>query len=235
MASLIRTLLMIRRRKVILLLASVIIVFMIVNTLFTSRSSENGSDNEVICDQNEDVKRELEDVFIRSMASLQAVNLNPFLCYDSLWTVLSDESIAFSWKTSVELCLTNENVSSVEEASLIRSFARQGLTISYYSSTGEYHVRDTTGTDVRLKIFLFEKDQVTGNMRRVGWKHRLLPPDSCSLIHCFPTHLLHEPLPRKTFYTLSITVPREEIEIQKYHYPDDWWRSTRTPKQCQNS
>ena len=167
-----------------------------------------------------------------SVASLRSLQLHPFLCYDSLWSALNSDHMSFTWKSYNEICLKNEDVSEIEEATVIRAFQRQGLKLTYFSSTGEYEVTESPSGPLRLKIILFEKDAVTKNMRRVGWKHRLIPPDSCALIHCFPPHLLEEPLPRKTYYKLSIPVPREEIEIQKYHFPEDWWKSVRDPKDC---
>lgn len=185
----------------------------------------------VTCEQDASVKREMRIIFLRSVSSLQSLKLQPFLCYDSLWSAL-DSQQSFAWKSYNEICVRNEDVSSIEEATLIRTFQREGLKLQYLSSIGEYEVSEAPNGRMRLKIVLFERDAVTGNMRRVGWKHRLIPPDSCALIHCFPPALLQPPLPVKQFHGLSVPVPRDEIEIQKYHYPDDWWKSSRAPKEC---
>lgn len=218
-----------RRRRIVSIAAALIILVVILNSSSLFSSSDK---SDTICDQDASVKREMADVFDRSIGSLRSLQLHPFLCYDSLWSALNSDHMSFTWKSYNEICLRNEDVSQIEEATVIRAFQRQGLKLVYFSSTGEYEVTESPNGSVRLKIILFEKDAVTKNMRRVGWKHRLVPPDSCALIHCFPTHLLDDPLPRKMYYKLSIPVPRDGIEIQKYHYPDDWWKSVRDPKDC---
>lgn len=222
---------MVRRRRILIFVAAAAVILLTVHW-YIGLLGRSG-DSQVICEQDDSVKQEMRDVFFRSIASLRSLQLHPFLCYDSLWSAL-DSQQSFGWKSFNEICMRNEDVSQMEEAALIRAFQRQGLRLAYFSSTGEYEVSESPIGTMRLKIVLFEKDAVTGNMRRVGWKHRLIPPDSCALIHCFPQHLLQPPLPHKSLYQLSLPVPRDEIEIQKYHYPDDWWKSSRAPKECTN-
>ncbi|XP_071446040.1 uncharacterized protein [Hetaerina americana] len=85
--------------------------------------------------------------------------------------------------------------------------------------------------------------------RRVGWKRRLLPPDCAglaNLLQCFPERLILAPsedavpgssnppkasLPMASFGGLSLPVPFEGLEIQKYHYPDNWWKVI-NPENC---
>nr|CAD7395658.1 unnamed protein product [Timema cristinae] len=57
-------------------------------------------------------------------------------------------------------------------------------------------------------------------LRRVGWKRRMLPPncEEMTSLECFPPRLIARPLPLKEFGGYILPVPREGIEIQKYHY-----------------
>lgn len=184
------------------------------------------------CDQSSSVKMEMEEVLIRTLSAINTLHLSShFLCFDSLWAAHTS-SKPFPWKFVNEICMLNEEVSKIEEATMIRVFKREGVVLSYSSSNGEYDVRLHPNSQTRLKLFLFEKDQDNDQMRRVGWKHRLLPPDSCSITQCFPSHLVEKPLPNTKFSGIRIPIPREEIEIQKYHYPDDWWKSDRSPPEC---
>lgn len=235
----VRLVALMRRNRTVLFLLFLIflLVTIILKSLTTTPSSlllTGSASDPVICDESASAKEQMKDVFVRSVAVLQTLNLQHFLCYDSLWAALSSRKNAFDWKSFNELCLLNEDVSKVEEAAVIRAFRREGLKLSYFTSTGEYDIKveDDDNQVTRLKIFLFERDLVTDNMRRVGWKHRILPPDSCSLIHCFPPHLLDSPLPKAQFYGIEVSVPKEGMEIQKYHYPDNWWRSSREPYEC---
>jgi len=72
-----------------------------------------------------------------------------------------------------------------------------------------------------------------GMLRRVGWKRRMLPPDceGMTSLECFPPRLIAPPLPLREFGGFVFPVPREGIEIQKYHYPDNWWKEV-LPKNC---
>lgn len=190
------------------------------------------SDQVIQCDQPSSVKMEMEEVLIRTFSAINTLHLSSqFLCFDSLWAAHTANK-PFSWKSVNEICILNEEISKIEEATMIRVFKREGVVLSYSSSTGEYDVRLHPNSQIRLKIFLFERDQESDQMKRVGWKHRLLPPDSCSVTQCFPSHLVEKPLPTTKFSGIRIPIPKEEIEIQKYHYPDDWWKSDRSPPEC---
>nr|CAD7597445.1 unnamed protein product [Timema genevievae] len=61
-------------------------------------------------------------------------------------------------------------------------------------------------------------------LRRVGWKRRMLPPncEEMTSLECFPPRLIARPLPLKEFGGYILPVPREGIEIQKYHYQQSW-------------
>lgn len=193
------------------------------------------NDHVITCDQPSSVKMEMEEVLIRALSAINTLHLTShFLCFDSLWAAHTSNK-PFPWKSINELCLLNEEISKIEEATMIRVFKREGVVLSYSSSSGEYDVRLHPNSQTRLRLFLFEKDQDIDQMRRVGWKHRLLPPDSCSITQCFPPHLVEKPLPSTKFSGIRIPIPREEIEIQKYHYPNDWWKSDRSPPPCRKS
>ena len=49
--------------------------------------------------------------------------------------------------------------------------------------------------------------------------------------HSFPARLVEQPLPKSRFRFFNMSVPREENEILKYIYPDDWWKVVR-PSGC---
>lgn len=146
----------------------------------------------------------------------------------------------------MELCTLNEEVSKHDELFLKRAFDKKGLDLSYDSSEGQYLIRsDNPGKshlepDFRglVRLVVFAKDKEIANMgepmyHRVGWLRRILPPDcqySVSL-ECFPERLVREPLPLKLFGEHSVPVPREEFELLKYHFPDNWWKEVK-PLNC---
>lgn len=157
----------------------------------------------------------------------ETLDVTYFLCYDSLWGALNTNG-PLKWHQTVDMCLLNEELTRFEEAFLIRLFKRKGLSLSYRTSDGIYLV---TNNDVKpvVRLYLFEHSD--GNYRRVGWRNRLVPPDNCDRVHCFPARLIAKPLPTENFMSLRVPVPREGIEIQKYLFPDNWWLDSQ-PEQC---
>lgn len=225
-----------RRRRFILVLVAIAALYTLLHFM-TGPTLISYSNNAIICNLNAKIKGETEDIFYRTLLALKSLHVESyFLCYDSLWAALIQNK-PFNWSHFIEICILNEELTEkVEEATLIRAFKREGLSISYSSSVGEYLVSEFEGngesSEPRVKIYLFEKESSSENYKRIGWKHRLMPPDSCSMVHCFPSHLLDQPLPLVKFLKAQIPVPREKIEIQKYHFPNDWWKPDRTPEQC---
>ena len=95
--------------------------------------------------------------------------------------------------------------------------------------------RDFKGV-LQLIVFAVDKSiEKNGEAmyHRVGWKRRLLPPDCdySKTLECFPARLAHAPLPLKLFGPRTIPVPREEFEILKAHFPDNWWKEVK-PLNC---
>ncbi|RWS27890.1 uncharacterized protein B4U80_01336 [Leptotrombidium deliense] len=161
----------------------------------------------------------------RSKEALDSLRFSYFLCYNSLWGALKRKEV-FPWFSFVEWCVLNEEISNYDEAFIFRTFKREGLNIQYTSSDGTYTVTTFNETQPSLKLIIFEENPQTNQYRRVGWKNRLIPPDSCTLIHCFPPRLIEKPLETVNFMDSEIPVPREEIEILKYLFPDDWWKDS---------
>lgn len=184
----------------------------------------------LVCNHGPEVQDKLRDLLIRTKESLDSLALTYFLCYHSLWGVLKMKTV-LPWIDYLEICLINDELAPMDEAFIFRVFKREGLLINYVSSQGLYLVNDVTTTEPLIKLILFEKDSMTGQYRRVGWKNRLVPPNSCEAIHCFPPLLIEKPLPTANLLQVEMFVPREEVEIQKYLFPDNWWRDIE-PEEC---
>lgn len=95
--------------------------------------------------------------------------------------------------------------------------------------------RDFRGV-LQLVVFAVDKNiEKNGEAmyHRIGWKRRLLPPDCdySKTLECFPARLAHTPLPLKLFGPRAVPVPREEFEILKAHFPDNWWKEVK-PLNC---
>lgn len=173
----------------------------------------------------------MEKLAAKIKEALQILNIAHFLCYNSLWGALKSNG-PLPWSKTLELCLFNEEVSKVEEGYLIRTFKRYGVTLSYQSGVGVYLAHFEGDESSLSELILFEKDSITAKYRRIGWKNRILPPESCDSLHCFPPSLVSPPMPMLKFLGQSFSVPKEEIEIQKYLFPYSWWKDIR-PEKCQ--
>lgn len=167
---------------------------------------------------------------------LSTLGVSHWLCYGSLWGQIR-LGRTLSWERRAQLCARNEELSPVDELFLQRAFTKHGLAASYSSSEGAYEVQAGTTANIPnapiVQLIVFEFDDRSGMLRRVGWKRRLLPPDCASLptLQCFPPRLVSPPLPSREFGGYILPVPREGIELQKYHYQDNWWKEIK-PNNC---
>lgn len=118
-----------------------------------------------------------------------------------------------------------------------RAFTKRQLVIDYYSAEGLYKIwplrHNTITSGVELHLFLFLTVPEHHLVRRMGIKYRLLPPLT-EQIHSFPVHLINSPLNWLKLSNVSFPAPREGIELQKYHYTQNWWQEIR-PKRCSKS
>ncbi|XP_014246966.1 uncharacterized protein LOC106665218 isoform X1 [Cimex lectularius] len=184
------------------------------------------------CNHSEKFHQGLHNLAGRAHSVLLSVGLTHFLCYGSLWGQLR-LSKSLPWEADVEFCLLNEEIITKDEVYFARTFRNKEMQIDYDSTEGVYSVTDSKLPGAKVQLIVFEKDPMINMLRRVGWKRRVLPPDCESLrsLNCFPPRLAEPPLPKKEFGGYIMPVPREGIEIQKYHYPTNWWKEI-LPKNC---
>ncbi|XP_048510899.1 uncharacterized protein LOC105687470 isoform X2 [Athalia rosae] len=159
------------------------------------------------CAVPEEFTEKLHDLSNRVHLVLAKLGIVHFLCFGGLWG----------------------------QARIGRALPWAGLAATYMHAAGIYRVQEQeVGEDApKVEIVVFEEDLTTQMVRRVGWTRRVLPPD-CELspsLQCFPPQLAISPLPMKKFGSHSLPVPREGIELQKYHYPDNWWLEIK-PTNC---
>ncbi|XP_049794233.1 uncharacterized protein LOC126203893 [Schistocerca nitens] len=184
------------------------------------------------CHHPTNFQDDLHNLADRTHRVLSSLGLTHFLCYGALWGQIR-LSRSLPWESDVEMCLRNEELARKDEVFLLRAFRKQGLQLAYDSAEGRYTVKDPQFTGGSVQLIVFEEDRMINMLRRVGWKRRVLPPDCESMdsLQCFPPRLITPPLPQKEFGGYVMPVPREGIEIQKYHYPSNWWKEV-LPKNC---
>ncbi|XP_057325932.1 uncharacterized protein LOC130667987 [Microplitis mediator] len=183
------------------------------------------------CSVPEEFTERLHELVYRVHLVLTKLGIVNFLCFGALWGQVRIGR-ALPWARKIELCLVD---TMRDDVLITKAFRDAGLSATYMYTSGIYRVQEHEigEASARVEIIVFEQDTVTQMMRRVGWTRRVLPPD-CELspsLQCFPPQLVIPPLPAKQFGGRLIPVPREGIELQKYHYPNNWWLEIK-PTDC---
>ncbi|XP_058123870.1 uncharacterized protein LOC131282127 [Anopheles ziemanni] len=184
------------------------------------------------CNMTEKYRHELERLFERVHRLLVQHKLTHFLCYGTLWGQIRMGKM-LPWREKAEFCVLNDELMHHEEARFIRNFYANELHISYLHSEGIYRIFATDSVTMiappYIELIVFQLDVAQGMYKRVGWKRRLLPPhcDWTPSLDCFPVNLLQGTLPKRPLGRLLYTVPMGGIELQKYHYRDNWWKDVK--------
>ncbi|XP_050588927.1 uncharacterized protein LOC126921406 [Bombus affinis] len=183
------------------------------------------------CSVPEEFTEKLHELTYRVHLVLAKLSIVHFLCFGGLWGQVRIGR-ALPWARKVELCLVD---TLRDDVLITKAFRQAALSATYLHAAGVYRIQEHgVGEDApKVEVVVFEKDAVTRMVRRVGWTRRVLPPD-CEFspsLQCFPPRLIIPPLPAKLFGSRLIPVPRGGIELQKYHYPNDWWLEVK-PTDC---
>ena len=155
---------------------------------------------------------------------LERTKISHVLCYGSLWGALRREDI-LPWDDDIDFCIWNEDLAKLDEAYLYRLFLKEGMSLTYNSIFGEYTVYYKTAR-AELVVFDLSDDYIW--LEGVGLRNRM---KSSEAKERFPSRLIAPPVPKRKFHGYDMPVPRGEIEIQKFFYPEDWWLEVK-PEGC---
>jgi len=155
---------------------------------------------------------------------LNKYELDPFLCYGSLWGALRLNN-PLPWDYDFDVGVIYEDFTKVKLADLESDFKKAGIDIRHQIYFGNYKVRKgKMSGDIMLFV---KKNDIAHRIGIESWLLFL----HYRLYHSFPWRLIEKPLPKLEFGNVHYSVPREGIEMQKYLYPKDWWKVI-TPKGC---
>eukprot|EP00794_Sanderia_malayensis_P017351 gene17351-19084_t len=129
------------------------------------------------------------------------------------------------WDNDFDLLLRDEELDTIDIKDLENNFKMKDIKMEYKNWMGGYRL--TRGRS-RGDLMIFK--DYDGTMKRVGLESYAFFVNY-QHYHNFPTRLLKIPLPTLEFCGMNFSVPRNGLEIQKYHYPDDWWQEKK-PKGC---
>ncbi|CAD5122961.1 DgyrCDS11352 [Dimorphilus gyrociliatus] len=154
--------------------------------------------------------------------TLEKTDIEFFLCYGSLWGAIRIKR-QLPWDKNLDFCIMNEDLTKIEEATIYRAFRHTGVTVSYNPKEGEYTAYFQSAT-ASLTVFQLSEDYAS--LERIGWSHKLFKNSPGQQ---FPSRLAAPPLPFIKFFNESMPVPKGDIEIQKFLYPDNWFREMKPP------
>ena len=129
------------------------------------------------------------------------------------------------WDTDVDILIRHEELQGMEETVFIDEFNKKNITIYYRPWFGAYRI---TRDKARGDLMIFKNN--SNSMNRVGLESYAFFINYRNF-HVFPARLIKKPLPQRVFCGVNFSVPRNGLEIQKYHYRQDWWLE-KLPKGC---
>lgn len=135
------------------------------------------------------------------------------------------------WDNDVDIGFNGSGTfASMDFTEFLSAFESKGLKV-YHKRWFTSNVMKVYSDDLpHIKVDLFALYNYRGWMKRAGletWIFAL----NYNLHDTFPARLVEKPLPQVRFGFFKMPVPREGIEIQKYLYPDDWFKEVK-PVTC---
>ena len=144
----------------------------------------------------------------------------------SLWGALRTGE-PLPWDYDFDFGIDFDDISLVNFNEIYNAFLEYGISMHYVYYSGVYKVSYGKMTG---DIMVFKDYYHDGIMRRIGIESWLLFIHY-RYYHQYPKHLTQKPLPKLKFAGLLFQVPHQGIEIQKYMYPNNWWKELK-PKDC---
>lgn len=218
-------------RRLLLICTPVFIIFILIKLMGNSIDDDeewykhpNVHFSEVTCQHDDYTMKLFEELTSRMSNTFEKLGITYFLCYGSLWGALRTKS-TLPWDRNVDMCVIYHQLATIDEQTLHQAFKQNDLNYYYNSRRGKYIVEYKT---VSGEITVFEK--VGTHMERVGWEKRIFPHLYLDYQN-FPFQLVEKDLPKSKFHNLEIPVPHQNYELQKYLYPENWWKEVK-PRGC---
>ena len=161
---------------------------------------------------------------------LDDFGIEHWLMYGSVFGAIRTKG-PLPWDNDVDIGFNGSGTfASMDFKEFLSAFESKGLKV-YYKRWFTSNVMKVYSDDLpHIKVDLFAMYNYRGWMKRAGletWIFAL----NYNLHDTFPARLVEKPLPLVPFGFLKMPVPREGIEIQKYLYPDDWFKEVK-PVTC---
>jgi len=194
-------------------------------------SSWYGTELEPRCQVPVDELEDMRTIGRQTKDILDKHNMTYVLGFGSLWGALRTGDI-LPWDIDIDLFVIldrNLDIMGTIEF-LIRDMKEQGMDV-YYRDWGGIIQGYSPVYHSQIDLSFWCDYYGSGTMHRCsGWEPYIFWANHRSK-YIFPARLVKTPLPTMNFINRTWTVPREGIELQKTHYPKDWWKVAK-PKGC---
>lgn len=209
----------IRRRYICLVLTLVLVVSLYVHINKAVEGSYTWRSTGRRCMNTNEENEELTYLIKTSHEILDKLNIPHFLCYGSLWGALRYKK-PLPWDYDYDMGILYEDMLKIDEKALFEEFNKKDIYIAYHNYAGNYKVEKGHMTG---DLMIFRDYYNNGIMRRTGFESWMFFVHY-RYYHQFPNTLIKKPLPTMEFAGENFFVPRGGIEIQKHHYPNNWWK-----------
>lgn len=218
-----------RRTKLFGLVVFLVTLF----TVFIDNSIDNDEEwykhpevyfKEVTCEIDDYTMKLFNELTLKLKQVLDKLELKYFLCYGSLWGALKFHS-TLPWDRNIDICIVYHELANLNEQIMHQTFKSYELSYFYNSRRGKY-VISYKGVSAELTVF----EKVGHHMERVGWEKRFFPHLYLNFQN-FPYQLIEKEMKKLEFNSILMPVPHQEYELQKYLYPENWWKEVK-PKGC---
>lgn len=204
-------------------------------------------------------RQDMINLTYSSILALTDLSLSAPVCYGTLWGVLRQEqpeetsNLTLPWDNNVDFCILYSELKNLTHEDLYTAFGKRGVKLSHFDwNSGSYTIsKGKAGGEINVFFdcsWLFyathsevsnhlkpEVETLPGPLPEVdGWACPMgIKPTLArwlkDLNRPFPIWLLQPPFPTKTVDGLTASVTHDNMEIQKYLYPDEWWLEAKPP------
>ena len=221
------------RCRMILLYSMIVLVILYVTLSFRSYGSYTGRNpvQPAKCKYfNSTEKEKFLKLTYRVHRVLEELDIDHWLMYGSVFGALRVNG-PLPWDYDVDIGFNGSGkFTSMNLNEFSSAFESTGLKVNQESWISNKLLKITSDDLPYYKIDLFALYNYHGWIKRGGWESWLFVVHY-KFYHTFPERLIEKPLPRVQFGFFKMPVPRGGIEIQRYLYPDNWWKEVK-PVTC---
>lgn len=205
-----------------------LLTFYIINVYINLRNESWYEISTSVCERDD--LGELRIAALSVKAALDELDITYFLAFGTLFGAMRYKDI-LPWDSDVDLIIVppfdhDQLIARLKEKT---NATANDYGVWYGPKFGYYKVRGPRVDDkigVQVDLLVYKEWWFNGYMHRVGWDAWWMWYRNINTM-TFPARLVKGTLPTMEFIGVQWPVPKEGIEIQKYHYANNWWKESK--------